>query len=94
MNPNWCLHISAPVTIITDPLLLRQGRQFRFPRSGKSRIRNKWAKKEENYKREPDTNFYQINGVWHCHPSLKKVLHYELYKQGKMMCPPIFMTDY
>ena len=55
------------VKIVGDMLMVRsQHRQFRFPRSKKRRIRNKWAKRAENFRDYPVV--YMIDGVMHVHP--------------------------
>lgn len=43
--------------------------QFRFPRSKKKRIRNKWAKRERNYKYTPMAFRGPENSIY-CHPSI------------------------
>lgn len=93
LNPSWTLRIVAPLEIITNPFLFTKGKQFRFPRSGKKRIRNKWSKREENYRKIPDPNFYKIGEQYICHPAIKKSLEFELFKQGKRVCPPILMCE-
>lgn len=40
--------------------------QFRFPRSGKKRIRNKWQKREANWR--PMRNFFQMGSDIIGHP--------------------------
>ena len=46
------------INVITVPdELCKQRKQFRFPRSKKSRIRNKWAKRPEN-SREQNMAFF------------------------------------
>lgn len=40
--------------------------QYRFPRSKKKRIRNKWAKRPENFRADPKV--YQFNGAIYGHP--------------------------
>ena len=94
VNPRWGVHICAYPEIITDPLLLIKGAQFRFPRSGKKRIRNKWSKREENFRRIPDPNFYIMGKRYICHPSVRIALEYELFKQGKRLAPPITTCGY
>lgn len=49
--------------------------QFRFPRSKKKRIRNKWIKREENVRYEPRA--YRFQGQVICHPSIAKRLREE-----------------
>lgn len=53
------------MNIITSNLCVTR-RQFRFPRSKKRRIRNKWAARRENWKETPTA--YLANGVLYCHP--------------------------
>jgi hypothetical protein len=43
-------------------------RQFRFPRTKKRRIRNKWKHRRENWKETPTA--YLIGGALYCHPSI------------------------
>jgi hypothetical protein len=42
--------------------------QFRFPRSKKSRIRNKWKKNDRNFKRIP--KIFKMGDTIIAHPSL------------------------
>jgi len=90
INPNWLLHVSSPPEIIVDPLLMDK-KQFRFPRSGKKRIRNKWAKRPENFRLIPSSKVFKTKDAYICHPSFKKAVEYYLFKQGKMNLPPILM---
>lgn len=53
------------IPIVTNPNLTVQ---FRFPRSKKKRIRNKWASRPNN--RKPDRHFYIIDGKYFCHPAV------------------------
>jgi len=42
--------------------------QFRFPRSKRKRIRNKWAKRPENFRPPPKTVWVDPRGRIYCHP--------------------------
>ena len=45
--------INALATILLDPYLPCEQKQFRFPRSKKRRIRRKWAKNLRNFREVP-----------------------------------------
>lgn len=45
-------------------------KQFRFPRSKKRRIRNKWAKQPKNFKAWLEPRAYQIGNKIIAHPAL------------------------
>ena len=55
--------------------LIGENKQFRFPRSKKRRIREKWAKNDKNYRVIP--KIYRIGDVIYCHSifyeELKKI---------------------
>lgn len=52
--------------------------QYRFPRTKKRRIRNKWEQREENYRPREDAIIDYINKVMHLHPTaLQKLKNYE-----------------
>lgn len=51
--------------IVSPHCLLRT--QFRFPRSKKKRIRNKWTKREENVRYKPTAYLAPENTIY-CHP--------------------------
>lgn len=40
--------------------------QFRFPRSGKRRIRKKWTNNGKNWR--PMRKALRFGGKWYCHP--------------------------
>ncbi len=42
--------------------------QFRFPRSKKKRIQNKWSKRDENYKNVPE--MFKLGDTIYGHPTL------------------------
>jgi hypothetical protein len=56
--------------------------QFRFPRSGKRRIRNKWANRERNYRYTPMA-FRAPENTIYCHPSIAERLRSELLEKGQ-----------
>lgn len=47
--------------------------QYRFPRTKKRRIRNKWAKRIENYR--PARHAWVINGTIYVHPTKLSLLN-------------------
>lgn len=55
------------IPIIQSTLCIQRGPQFRFPRSKKKRIRNKWAKRDENYRWTPTA--YRMGDTFIAHPS-------------------------
>ena len=59
--------------IIEDPRLVDQ---FRFPKSKKRRIREKWAKKPFNFK--PSKHIYKTGHFLIAHPTIAAVLRREL----------------
>lgn len=48
--------------------------QFRFPKSKKRRIRQKWAKRIENYRTTPSKDFKMMGDTLLAHTSMKPVL--------------------
>lgn len=56
--------------IIESEYLLEQ---FRFPRSRKKRIRNKWAKRPENF-RPSVKAVYQMGDTIICHPKMAALI--------------------
>ncbi len=50
--------------------------QFRFPRTKKRRIRNKWAKRNENYR--PARHGYMMAGALYCHPKFTAALREQI----------------
>jgi hypothetical protein len=52
--------------------------QFRFPRTKKRRIRNKWRNNPANFK--PDPQVYQIQGKLYAHPQTARRLKETLDK--------------
>lgn len=57
--------------------------QYRFPRSKKKRIRNKWAKRERNYKYTPMAYRAPENTIY-CHPSIAARLRAEIPPNVRM----------
>ena len=57
----------AGINIIASDLCIEK-RQFRFPRSGKIRIRNKWKKNDKNFKFIPV--IFKFGNSIIAHPSL------------------------
>lgn len=59
------------MAVIKDPeLLISDTVQFRFPRSKKARIRKKWAKRPENWKRVERDHVFKIGNTIVCSPSI------------------------
>lgn len=56
--------------------------QFRFPRSKKSRIRQKWSKNPANFKADPKV--YQIQGKLYAHPQTARRMKELLDKSKKV----------
>jgi len=82
VNPDGCVAIRVP-KVMTDPLLLVQGPQFRFPRSKRKRVRKKWSRRIKNFRRVPDPNFYEVEkGCFVCHPTLHGWLARQLKEMG------------
>lgn len=54
-----------------------ENKQFRFPRSKKKRIINKWKKDSKNYKIIPKAIHDKINNVIYCHPTITAQLKKE-----------------
>lgn len=54
--------------------LLTERRQFRFPRSKKRRIREKWAKDFRNYRQEPSPHAVREGYQYFVHPRMRKRL--------------------
>ena len=68
--------------LITDPYL-SMSVQWRFPRSRKKRIRNKWKKQAYNCKDVPDTtHVYKTPHGFLCHPILADVLLKQQAREG------------
>lgn len=67
------------INIIHSEFAIKRGPQFRFPRSKKKRIRNKWAKRDENYRWEPYG--YQMGDVFCVHPAFMQRLREEMVDQ-------------
>ncbi len=71
--------------IISDPRLVHT-EQFRFPRSKKRRIREKWARRPFNSKLSPDQGYYiaKLDGVetWIFHPSMFEQVHSIMVEKG------------
>ena len=51
--------------------------QFRYPRSKRRRIRNKWAKRPQNWKTVPWDRVYQMGDVLMMHPAMAEKLRRE-----------------
>ena len=64
------------IKVIEDPRLTVF---FRFPRSKKKRIRDKWAKNPRN--KRPDTKIYTIGTTAYCHPQVARELRKHLIKE-------------
>lgn len=54
----------------------QERKQYRFPRSKKKRIRNKWSSREENFRYIPTV--IQIDGELMAHPSILQRLREEV----------------
>lgn len=67
--------VRPPPRIYSTPLAVER-KQYRFPRSKKKRIRNKWAKREQNYRYIP--RIYQLGDAIYAHPSLYQRLLREI----------------
>ena len=67
------------VAFIESPLAVKRGPQFRFPRSKKKRIRNKWAKRDRNYRWEP--HGYMVDDKFIVHPAYMAKLRTEMAAQ-------------
>jgi hypothetical protein len=58
--------------------------QFRWPRSKRRRIRQKWEKQEYNFKYKPDMSYYQTgSGAFIGHPAAIAVLRKNLDSMNK-----------
>jgi hypothetical protein len=64
------------VGIIEDPRLVDQ---YRFPRSKKKRVRNKWAKDPRNFM--PSRRVYEVAGVLVCHPVVAAEIRQKIAKE-------------
>jgi hypothetical protein len=64
--------------------------QFRFPKSKKKRIRNKWGKRLQNFTIEPLKYAYRLqDGSFLCHPAMLNALRKYLTQEGYVGCLPI-----
>ncbi len=61
--------------IVESPLCVKRV-QFRFPRTKKRRIRNKWLKREENVRYLP-TAYLAPENTLYCHPAFTQRLRAE-----------------
>jgi hypothetical protein len=68
--------VVEPPPHIISTLFAVERKQVRFPRSKKKRIRNKWAKREENYRVSP--RIYRLGGDLYAHPSIYQRLLREI----------------
>ncbi len=60
------------MNIIVSPHCLKRGPQFRFPHSKKKRIRNKWAKRDRNFRWLPQ--MYRMGETIIAHPVMAREL--------------------
>jgi hypothetical protein len=58
--------LAREIRLISTPMMMEQ---YRFPRSKKKRIRNKWAKRPENY-RPCRQGLYAEDGSLYMHPEV------------------------
>lgn len=67
------LSFLSPRLVFTDALV----EQYRFPRSKKRRIREKWAKKRGNWRPSTKVMMSTDNGVvtFYAHPSLESFIY-------------------
>ena len=65
--------------------------QFRFPISKKRRIREKWSKRERNYKTLPDPDMYLLQGKsWVGHPvTIQRVRELERLSEPAVSREPV-----
>lgn len=64
-----------PIKLTQDPLLVfSETAQVRFPRSRRSRIRRKWAKRSENFRETKFTGIIKLGCGYACHPSVLEEL--------------------
>ena len=56
--------------------------QFKWPRSKRKRIRQKWEKQEKNFKYKPDMSYYQTgSGAFIGHPAAIAVLKQHIQRR-------------
>lgn len=74
------LSFDSPMPRIFESPYLTRLVQTRFPRSKKRRIRKKWAKRQENFRSEPDPCAYILSGVLYAHPATARAMKADLVK--------------
>ena len=70
-------HFLMPFEIVENNLMIEQ---FRFPRTGKKRIRDKWARKRSNSR--PMRKAIQFGRKLICHPQFARELR-KLMQEGQ-----------
>lgn len=68
---------SPGMKVYTNPFLTKQ---FRFPRSKGKRIRQKWAKRPENFRPSRDCLIDKQRGAIYCHPVIADELERALQR--------------
>lgn len=68
-------HELAPVTIRTTEALTEQ---YRFPRTKKRRIRNKWSKRPQNLRALRGGIFHEDSKTLYVHPDIKTLIEASL----------------
>jgi len=58
--------------------------QYRFPRSKKRRIKNKWKKRPINFKTRPRKDFLQLGNKLICHPVMADRFRFEMMATGNV----------